>query len=573
MNQPSPRSRPSRRRAIPPAGRRFPAVLPAFLLALLVAPPCIAAVVCVDDDNATGVADGSALHPYPTLQAAVDAASAGDEIRAAAGAYARVEVRSKALRLRGGYAGGSASDYASGAGGDFATRDPLTRVSHVQGDGAHATVSLQVTDNDPSSLAGTVVDGFRITGGTHGISCGPDGWPDPVGVTLSGNRVENNGTADGSAGNRGGGIWATGHQIHIVNNVIRDNVAGRAGGLFAAASLEGGTGTMLIEENLIRDNRGYGDHGGGVCLAAGVVTFRNNVVDGNRVMESYGWGGGLLTYAEEAHLSGNVFRNNFAPSYGGAVFVDEGGKAWLDHELYYGNTTSSSDKGGAALAVDSGPGPSHAWLDHCTFALNTAPGALGGNAVFVDNDSHVTVKNCIFWGNSTGDVYVREGSTLQAAYTLSLGGLPGAGNITADPLFADPAAGDFHLKSAGGRWDPSAGGGAGGWVADALTSPALDAADPASPWAEEPSPNGGRANLGCYGNTAQASRTPGGASPFDLNRDGLVNAADLALLGAWFAGSLPQLPCGIACADVDGSGSADAADLVALARAVVKTGA
>ncbi|NCB52415.1 MAG: hypothetical protein EOM54_11145 [Clostridia bacterium] len=79
--------------------------------------------------------------------------------------------------------------------------------------------------------------------------------------------------------------------------------------------------------------------------------------------------------------------------------------------------------------------------------------------------------------------------------------------ITGDPLFADATSGDHHLKSTAGRWNGST------WVADAVTSPCIDAGDPASAYANEPTPNGGRINLGCYGNTAEASKSAGSPPP------------------------------------------------------------
>ena len=83
----------------------------------------------------------------------------------------------------------------------------------------------------------------------------------------------------------------------------------------------------------------------------------------------------------------------------------------------------------------------------------------------------------------------------------------GSGNIDADPLFADPGNGDYRLKSMGGRWDPAANGGAGGWVTDSVHSPCIDAGDPASDYAQETEPNGGCINAGAYGNTEEASRS------------------------------------------------------------------
>lgn len=73
--------------------------------------------------------------------------------------------------------------------------------------------------------------------------------------------------------------------------------------------------------------------------------------------------------------------------------------------------------------------------------------------------------------------------------------------ITGDPLFADATSRDYHLKSTEGRWNGST------WVTDAVASPCIDAGDPASAYENEPAPNGGRINLGCYGNTAEASKS------------------------------------------------------------------
>jgi hypothetical protein len=75
------------------------------------------------------------------------------------------------------------------------------------------------------------------------------------------------------------------------------------------------------------------------------------------------------------------------------------------------------------------------------------------------------------------------------------------GNISVDPLFAAAASGDYHLKSQGGRWNGSA------WVVDSVSSPCIDAGDPASAFNLEPAPNGDRINMGYDGNTAYASKT------------------------------------------------------------------
>jgi parallel beta-helix repeat protein len=60
------------------------------------------------------------------------------------------------------------------------------------------------------------------------------------------------------------------------------------------------------------------------------------------------------------------------------------------------------------------------------------------------------------------------------------------GNFSADPGFIDPDNGDYHLQC---------------W------SPCIDAGDPEMNFSNEPSPNGGRINIGRYGNTDEAAES------------------------------------------------------------------
>jgi len=50
-------------------------------------------------------------------------------------------------------------------------------------------------------------------------------------------------------------------------------------------------------------------------------------------------------------------------------------------------------------------------------------------------------------------------------------------------------------------WDGS------GWVYDSVTSPCIDAGDQSDDHSNEPTPNGGRINMGAYGNTEEASKS------------------------------------------------------------------
>lgn len=180
-------------------------------------------------------------------------------------------------------------------------------------------------------------------------------------------------------------------------------------------------------------------------------------------------------------------------------------------------------------------------LDHCVIH-----GAFGRSAVVLDSsssgydsDAYLTVTNSILAASGSGRRCVSLGpysfiseasyNDLLATSGATIGFAADATNISVDPLFADPANGDYRLKSKHGRWAPSANAGAGGWVNDAVTSGCIDAGDPEADYASEPMPNFGRANIGAYGNTAEASKS-GWNIQCDVNDDCIVNILDMILI-------------------------------------------
>ncbi len=210
-----------------------------------------------------------------------------------------------------------------------------------------------------------------------------------------------------------------------------------------------------------------------------------------------------------AVLSHNDVTGNYAPSVGSGVFIDDGAIAILDHELIHDNVCpDGGTTGGVGIYVD---GYGTTVGSQVTIVDTTVAGhdcqTQGGNGLYVEEQSAVDHPDSIFWGNGGDDFIADATSRISATYTLSQESMPGTGNISTDPLFADPAAQDYHLRSTAGRWDPAANSGAGDWVLDTDTSPAIDAADPASTYILEPDPNGGRANIGADANTPGASKS------------------------------------------------------------------
>ena len=445
--------------------------------------------ICVDG-SAGSTGNGSPSNPYRTIQAAVNAAANGDIIQVAKGTYAEtVQIVQKKVQLLGGFAGS----------GNFNSANPQTNVTIIKGTAAAPCIWVNI---DARSISGAlIISGFTIRDGQRGIELS-GGWSGFLNnITIENNIIENNGVKEDQ---RGGGIGFEGDNVTIQNNIIRNNRSGRGAAI-------GGTGdsptNFLIAGNRIENNTGYDDHGGGVYIC-GTGTITRNVFDGNvaSVSYGYGWGGAIVIFNYDTTklvtLSHNVYRNNYAPSRGAAVFVDDAAKVRMENELLYNNKTK---EGGSAIYVDADwkNNPSVLYMNNCTVAGNSTN---NGEAALFVQASITHVQNCIFWNNGNDFRFINDGqprASLTVNYTLTQQGFAGTGNISSDPLFADASNGDFHVRSTNGRWNPTTG----QFVSDNASSPAIDAGNPSSEYANEPGPNGGRVNLGCYGNTAEASKS------------------------------------------------------------------
>ena len=112
----------------------------------------------------------------------------------------------------------------------------------------------------------------------------------------------------------------------------------------------------------------------------------------------------------------------------------------------------------------------------------------------VDTAASGSIVDALIFGNRGLGVNVREGGEVTVAhsdiYDNLLGGVAGAfagpGNFSVAAQFESETGDDYRVLSG---------------------DPTVDAGDPASPFASEPSPNGGRVNIGAFGNTAWATAT------------------------------------------------------------------
>jgi hypothetical protein len=222
----------------------------------------------------------------------------------------------------------------------------------------------------------SVLEGFTITGGTGTV------WLDAKDVVHF---------------REGGGVLCelsspTIRYNHIVNNVAVSMAKNAAGDSLVSAgggAIRCGYAEPTIANNVIRGNRGR--YGGGIVLfySAGIV--RNNLIVGNGGGEDFG-GAGLW-------IVGGL-------SYRLTTFVE--------HNTIVNNTSATAD--------------------------TSARGMKGRGGAMIAAGTKVVFRNNIVWGNSqtTGkQVGFSPALPPEMSYNLVQGGVPGTGNLDADPKFAE----------------------------------------------------------------------------------------------------------------------------------------
>ncbi|MHC4943325.1 MAG: right-handed parallel beta-helix repeat-containing protein, partial [Planctomycetota bacterium] len=392
---------------------------------------------------------------YPTIQGAIDAASAGDTIIVEPGTYVEnIDFLGKAVTLM------------SEQGAD---------VTAIDGNHAGRVVTCQSGEG-----ADSVLDGFTITNGYVKDDNGGGmyiWYSDPTvkNCTFSDNKAES--PYDDS---NGGGMYNESSNPTVTNCTFTYNSAGGGGGMCnmessptvidctfsyngtGAHGLSGWGGGMLNCSNssptVTNSTFSYnGGTGGGMCnyeSSNPTVTgcnFSNNHAPGG--YQHAGYGGGMHNSYSNPTVTNCIFSKNSATSgyfYGGTGggLSNSYSNPLVVNCLFSENKVSGGSGGGisgggtmincifSGNTADYGGGiAGSATITNCSFSGNTANESGGG----IKGSGPVT--NCILWDNEPDQVHGNDAIT----YSCVQGGHPGTGNIDSDPLMKDPLNDDFHI--------------------------------------------------------------------------------------------------------------------------------
>ena len=336
---------------------------------------------------------------YGTIQAAIDAANAGDTINVAAGTYY------ENITLKDGVE-------VLGAGADVTT---------INGGGSGSVV----TANDVDSA--TKLDGFTITNGSATYGGGMhnnNSSPMVTDCTFSGNTATDYGG--------GGGMYNDNNSSPTVTGcTFSGNTAtGYGGGMSNFSS------SSPAVTNCTFSGNSANNYGGGMSnINSSSPAVSNCTFSGNTA-----WvGGGMCNLDNSSPTVTNcTFSGNSATDYGGGMHNISSSSPTVTNCTFSGN--SATYGGGGMSNFSSSP-----TVTNCTFSGNSATG-YGGGGMSNINSSSPAVTNCILWDG--GDEIYNDSSTPVVTYCDVQGGyVDGSNIIDADPMFVNPGAGDYHLQS------------------------------------------------------------------------------------------------------------------------------
>ena len=441
--------------------------------------------------DAGGVPPGSgaAVDPYTSVQYAIDQPTTadGDTLLVLPGTYAEViDFSGKAIAVRS--QDGAATTILQG---NPLANPPASVVTFASGEGP-----------------GSVLEGFTIRGG-NGTMVAIRRYGGGVYIDFSDPTLVDCVVRENDADFGGGAAIITSNPS-MSGCTFEDNLAQKGGGGLYFGGFPAPSGDPIVQgcailDNVVQNGLGGGAHvdefwpsfanctfsgnqalgqgdGGGVYSELGIIAFRDCVLSNNfatqrggggyflmsdvlfqrcRLEENTGDGGGV--YAVGDGLGGGsplvrIEDSVLVRNHGGGVNASDTDLV-IRHSVLDSN--DEPDFGGGVYFAPYGPARS-ALFDHCTVFGNTAGQAGGG----ITGAGNMTVTNSILWGNSPGNL-----SAGSASYSDIGGGYAGTGNVDKDPMFWDPAMGDFELRPG---------------------SPCIDAGDPISP----PDPDGSIADMG-----------------------------------------------------------------------------
>jgi hypothetical protein len=412
-----------------------------FATILILAPLADSAIIRVKTNGNDTSSGASWVLAKRTVQAAIDAASVGDEIWVAAGTYAE-HIKNKTTGSPGSEVAVDVALYGGFAGVETNRSERNYNSYFTILDGTNSGVVLTIT---AGAGLETLVDGFYITRGTAGISC-----------SMSSPTITNNFVYS----NSGSGIYIGNYKFTsstdyvfpvISHNTILYNTSSYGGGIHiygARGLVSMPSSAPQITNNTIGWNTagstggGIGSYGHSSPFIANNTIFANSAASGN---DFTGGGGGIFATA----LSEGNEHVDFAVSapviVNNVITANAGGQLTNGIHTGGGIHVKETDIGVPFIANNSIAGNHGAGIWFSTSFGNYAPVIQNNLVAFntwgieqLGNTFPPTIRNNCVYGNAL------QGRNTNYQGIADQTGLNG--NISADPKLENYRFGQIHLQ-------------------------------------------------------------------------------------------------------------------------------
>jgi hypothetical protein len=341
---------------------------------------------------------------------------------------------------------GGAEEAPAGLEVDSDTGSPATVVVR---DSVFGTTVLSEGNTTNAQTAGFSSDLDSSTGTTSALTV--------AGTTFAGNSAR---TSAALSGVVGGSITVTGSTFD--SNTSTDS----AGAAFLAADHMTLSGNRFTGNSIVDPSATIGlDQGGALMVsgrtAFGVIQQSGNLFQGNSTQGVAGdpgrfEGGAELARQADITLRGDRFIGNkvdgptsAAENAGGGFFDDECATLSKQIQAYdvvvAGNSITTGGEGAGIYVGCGDMAPRTLQLFDSTVSGNSV-GSGGSSGVAGDTGDTLVLRNTIVAGNTGGpnvDGFGASDAQFSDACGETGAALPGAGNLCADPLLANAAAGDI----------------------------------------------------------------------------------------------------------------------------------
>jgi hypothetical protein len=324
---------------------------------------------------------------FPTLLDAMNEAAAGDTvaIKSSLALTGPVTMIARDLYILGGY------------NEDYSSRDPQGSPTVITG-----SVSGPALQFQSGTGSGTVMDGFRCTGGggvifsnlPYSARYGGGVICNQTSPTLRNFDVTGNAVGSSSQLGCGGGIYLHNSQATLESCAVHGNTGLYGAGIFIYRGSPSLTNCQIYDNTSITNNLSFTPDGGGLHVLDAEVTLTGCQVSGHELLNR---GGGIYAANYGAtttlHLAGNEIYDNTAKSAGAGIYMAGTLIEMVGDWIHDNNkTVDATFMDGGGFKIDG----ASAMLDSLVVQNNTSHLGAGGT---MTSGPSASISHSLFTGN------------------------------------------------------------------------------------------------------------------------------------------------------------------------------